>query len=322
VRALVVDAGRVAFCGDRAAPRREAGEARVRVRCAGVCSTDLALVRGYMGFSGIPGHEFVGEALDGPHRGRRVVGEINAACGACDTCRAGRPRHCPERTVLGLLGRGGAFAEELCLPAGNLHPVPDSVPDERAVFVEPLAAAFEIAEQVELRAGLRALVAGDGRLGILCAQVLRLAGLEVTLAGRHPERARWLPAGIAHRTDLLEGQSPAGEAPWELAVEATGDPAVLPRLLARMRPGGTVVLKTTSERSAPLDLAPAVVNELTLVGSRCGPFEPALAALATGQVVVEPMVQARYSLENGAAALAHAARPGVLKVLIDVEEIS
>ncbi len=323
MRGLYLREGAVTVRSDLPPPLQRDDEVRVRVLCAGVCATDLALARGYMDFEGVPGHEFVGEALDGPLRGRRVVGEINAGCGHCADCAAGDSRHCRERTVLGILGRSGAFAEELALPAANLHAVPDALPNDHAVFAEPLAAAFEIAEQVELSAGDRALVAGDGRLGLLCAQVLALRGLEVTLLGRHPERAAWFP-GIRHETAPLSGPpgapDPAGARDFDLAVEATGDPEALSAILQRVRPRGTVVLKTTTERPATLDFARVVVDELTLVGSRCGPFEPALASLAAGDVRVEPMISARFPLSEGPAAFEHASRPGILKVLMDMEQ--
>ena len=287
----------------------------MRVLRAGVCATDLALLRGYMGFRGVPGHEFVGVALDGPHAGCRVVGEINAACGACPTCRAGRRRHCPHRDVLGILGRPGAFADELSLPHENLHPVPEGVSDDAATFTEPLAAAFEIAEQVPLGTIGRALVLGDGRLGLLCAWALAACGVRrVEVSGRHPERAELLPAGCT----WLAGEELTGR-PWDLVVEATGDPTVLARALTLVRPLGTVVLKTTSEVAAPLDLAPLVVDEVRLIGSRCGPFEVALAALADGRVRVEPLVEERYDLSAAEHALERAA-DGRLKVLLDVSD--
>ena len=327
MRALHIDDGRVHFTGTWAAPAvppgrggnpdaaREEPEVVVRVLQAGICATDLALARGYMDFAGVPGHEFVGRAEDGPLAGRRVVGEINAACGTCPACRGGTGRHCPNRTVLGILGRDGAFAERLALPAANLHEVPDGVSDDQAVFVEPLAAAFAIGEQVDLARHRRVLVVGDGRLGLLVAQVLARAGLEVDLAGRHPERVAILPAGISHLGDFL-AQGRPGER-WELVVEASGDPDVLPRLLPHVAPRGTLVLKTTAERPTTLDLAPLVVDEVRLVGSRCGPFAPALAALADGSVRVESMIEARYPLEEGVRAFEHAGRRGTLKVLID-----
>jgi len=321
VRGLFIDDGRLSFREDLPRPTAGPGESRVRVLRAGICATDLALERGYMGFRGVPGHEFVGVALDGPHAGRRVVGEINAACGECATCRAGHGRHCPRRDVLGILRRPGAFAEELSLPDGNLHPVPEAVTSDEATFAEPVAAAFELAAELDLSAFERALVIGDGRLGLLCAQVLRAAGLPVELAGRHPERLRWLNADrtpIGHLPP--EAAVPGGERRWDLVVEATGDPSVLATSLALVRPRGTVVLKTTAERAVELDLAPLVVDEITLVGSRCGPFEPALLALADGSVTVAPMIEDRFPLEAGAEAFRRAAAGGVLKILIDVCE--
>jgi threonine dehydrogenase-like Zn-dependent dehydrogenase len=319
MRGLYLRDRRLSYREDLHAPDPAPGTTRVRVLRAGICATDLALARGYMGFEGTPGHEFVGEALDGPLRGRRVVGEINAACGACDLCRAGLERHCPHRTVLGILRHGGAFAEQIALPTANLHAVPETVSTDAATFTEPLAAAFEIGEQLALPRGEGALVAGDGKLGLLCAHALHLAGMRVTVAGRHPERRELLPPGVPLATDLLEGDRSA-HGSFALAIEATGRADVLPRLLLAVRPRGTIVLKTTIELPIPLDTSIAVVNELTLVGSRCGPFGPALRALAAGLVPVERLVQARYPLAHGEAAFAHAARRGTLKVLIDVAE--
>ena len=319
MRGLWIESGHVTCRSDLVPPQARAGETRVRLLSAGVCATDLALLAGYMDFRGVPGHEFVGVALDGPHRGKRVVGEINAACGECAACAAGRDRHCPERTVLGILGRPGAFAEELSLPHVNLHALPDGLTTDRAVFAEPLAAAFAIGEATELVPGQRAVVVGDGRLGLLCAQVLALSGLQVTVAGRHPERAELLPAGVRHVTGMLEGDPQALEdcRGFDLAVEASGDPSVLQALFARVRPRATIVLKTTCERPAALDLASLVVDEIRLVGSRCGRFAPALEALAAGRINVDPMLSARYSLEQGKRAFEHAGQAGVLKVLID-----
>ena len=335
MRALVVENG-AACLREVAEPEAAEGEVRVAVLRAGVCATDLALVRGYMGFAGVPGHEFVGLALEGPLAGRRVVGEINAGCGRCAGCLAGDSRHCPRRTVLGILGRDGAFAERLRLPARNLLPVPEGLEDEQAVFAEPLAAALRITEQLEVR-GRPVLVAGDGRLGLLCAHVLALAGAEVSVAGRHPERAPLLPAGARHLAGLLEvdgnsdgngvvncgrtgardaDRSPAPPRLWPLAIEATGNPDVLARLLRCVEPRGTVILKTTSERPAEFDLAPIVVAEQTLLGSRCGRLGPALELLASGRIPVGSLIAARYPLERATDALAHAARRGTLKVLI------
>jgi threonine dehydrogenase-like Zn-dependent dehydrogenase len=321
VRGLHLSEGRAEVREDLPEPTQQAGWSTVAVTLAGVCATDIALSRGYMGFAGVPGHEFVGRALDGPLSGCRVVGEINAGCGRCTRCLAGDPRHCETRSVLGILSHSGAFAERLSLPDANLLAVPDRLSDAAASFTEPMAAALAIGERVSIRDGERTLVAGDGRLGLLCAHALHRAGAAVTVAGRHGERADLLPDGVELLTGLLEDES-SGQADgpdrFDLAVEATGHPAVLSRLVTRMAPGGTIVLKTTSDRPLQLDTAPVVVNELRLVGSRCGRFAPALQLLAEGSVPVEQMIAARYPLQHAGEALEHAARPGVLKVLVDV----
>lgn len=316
MRGLLLDGGRLHLRDDLPRPQARPGEVRVRVLRAGICATDLALARGYLGFAGTPGHEFVGIALDGAMAGRRVVGEINAACGECQDCRAGDDRHCGARTVLGIAGRSGAFAEELCLPARNLLAVPDAVSTDAATFTEPLAAALHIGEQLDLRRFDRALVAGDGKLGLLCAHALATAGVAVTVAGRHAARASLLPSGAVHVTGWLEGEAAAATFP--LAVEATGSADALPRLLSFVRPRGTLVLKTTTERPVTLDLARVVVDEIEVVGSRCGRFAPALALLAQGAVPTLGLIAARYPLASAEAAFAHAARRGTLKVLLDV----
>ena len=300
---------------DRPAPERPAGEARVRVRLAGVCSTDLELARGYMRFAGTPGHEFLGEVTAGPEAlvGARVVGEINAACGTCPTCRDGHPRHCPARTVLGILGRDGAHADELCLPVTNLHRVPDEVPDEVAVFTEPLAAAWHVVEQVPV-AGKRVAVLGAGKLGQLIARAVRLAGAEVTAVSRS-DRKRQLAADAGIEACAPEAAPAAG---YDVVVEATGQPAGLSRALALVRPLGTVVLKTTTHAPVEVPLAPAVVDEVTLVGSRCGRFEPALRLLASGAVDPRPLVDHRVPLADAARAYRLAAEPGTLKVLLEM----
>jgi len=312
VRALRWDGIRLTLARDLPEPVPAAGEALVRVHLAGICRTDLEITRGYLGFRGTPGHEWVGHvvaAADPGLVGARVVGEINFACGVCPTCRAGLGRHCPTRRVLGIVGADGAFADLVLLPARNLHRVPDSVPDRAAVFIEPLAAACEVLEQVPVAPGLRTVVLGDGKLGLLVAQVLAGAGADVTLAGHHAgklERAR--------RLGIATGPAVAGA---DLLVDATGSPGGLAAALALVRPRGTIVLKTTVAGEHRLDLAPAVINEVTVVGSRCGPFAPALAALAGGRTSVAPLVDAVYPLDDAVGAFARAAEPGVLKVLIE-----
>lgn len=297
MRALFFEAGRAGVREVRR-PAPRTGFSLVRVLLSGICSTDLELKRGYHAFRGIPGHEFVG-VVKAPAGslllGRRVVGEINLACGRCGWCARGLGRHCPRRTVLGIRGHAGAHAEWLTLPESNLHLVPDGVADDEAVFTEPLAAACEILDQVPVPSGTRTAVLGPGKLGRLAAAVLRIAGAEVALLGR-ATRAK------------------AGS--FDLVVEATGSPDGIARALSLVRPRGTIVWKSTHHGPARFDAAPLVVNEVTVVGSRCGRFGPALDLLASRRVDVRPLVSSVFPLESAARALKEASRPGVLKVLL------
>lgn len=297
-------------------PRRPRSFALVRLLAAGICNTDLELLAGYYGFLGRPGHEFVGEVIEADERalvGRRVVGEINLACGRCNWCAAGLGRHCPRRKVLGIVKHPGAFAEFLTLPEKNLHPVPDSLSNERAVFVEPVAAACEILEQVRIPQGAPVAVLGDGKLGLLVAQVLAAHGAKVHLYGKHREKLRIAEAAGVH-TALAAKRLPVAAYDW--VVEATGAAAGLGTAVAMARPRGTVILKSTVHDRVPFDTAPVVVHEVTLVGSRCGPFEPALRLLAEGAVRVDEMISAVYPLSQAPEALRRAADKGVLKVLL------
>jgi threonine dehydrogenase-like Zn-dependent dehydrogenase len=289
-------------------------DALVQVRMAGICSTDLQILAGYMGFTGVLGHEFVGDVLEGPPewRGRRVVGEINFACGRCERCAQGLGRHCATRQVLGILNADGCFAERVRVPLANLHAVPDAVRDEQAVFTEPLAAAFEIPEQVHLTPGCRAVVLGDGKLGLLIAQVLRRCGARVEVVGRHPAKLERV-ARLGIQTRLADAPLEGGA---DLVVEATGSAAGLRRAMELVRPRGTLVLKSTVAAEHALSLAPLVIDEITVVGSRCGPFAPALAALAAGDIDVEPLIEATYPLAEGLEAVEHARRKGAAKVLL------
>jgi len=297
-------------------PKPKAGEARLRLRLAGICSTDLELVKGYAGFRGILGHEFVAAVEEAPSapewEGRRVVGTINLACRQCPVCLGSGPEHCPHRTVLGIVGKDGCFAEELTLPVANLLEVPAAVPDERAVFTEPLAAALRVREQVRVRPTARTAVVGPGRLGLLIAQGLAQAGTAVTVLGRREESLE-LPRRLGLDTGLAE-EAP-GDA-FDLVVEATGNEGGLAQSLRLVRPQGTMVLKSTFAGAASVDLTKLVVGEVTVVGSRCGPFAPALRLLEKGAVEVEPLIEAEYPLEEGRDAMEHAARPGVRKVLL------
>jgi threonine dehydrogenase-like Zn-dependent dehydrogenase len=316
VLGLYLGDGGLALRRDLPPPERSDGEARIRLLRAGICATDLELVKGYAGFRGVLGHEFVGrveEAPDAPEWvGRRVVGTINLACHECEVCHRWGPEHCPRRTVLGIVGKDGCFAEELTLPVTNLLDVPDAVPDERAVFTEPLAAALRIREKLRIRPTERAAVVGPGRLGLLIAQVLALAGTEVTVLGRREESLE-LPARLGFETGLAVDAPDDG---FELVVEATGNEDGLAQSLRLVRPLGTLVLKSTFAGAATVDLTKLVVGEVTVVGSRCGPFAPALRLLEQRAVEVEALIDAEYPLEQGLEAMEHAARPGVRKVLL------
>jgi threonine dehydrogenase-like Zn-dependent dehydrogenase len=298
-----------------AVPAAEAETAVVRVQLAGICDTDLELTRGYMGFRGVLGHEFVGMVADGPVAwvGRRVVGEINFACGRCEYCAGGLARHCSGRRVMGILNADGAFAEYVAVPVANLHAVPDGVPDEAAVFTEPLAAACEIVEQVRIAPGQRCVVLGDGKLGLLAAQVLAQAGAHVLAVGKHDAKL----AILARRGIETVRLDTWDRARVDVVVEATGSAEGLALAMAAARPRGTLVLKSTVAATAALNLAPLVIDEITVVGSRCGPFAPALGALAAGSVDVSSLIAARYPLRDGVDAMRHAAEPGTLKVVIE-----
>jgi len=313
--AVHLENGRVEM-RDVVRPERPAGFALIRLLCAGICNTDLELQRGYYGFAGTPGHEFVGEVLEADSPGwvgRRVVGEINLSCGACSWCRCGMGRHCPHRSVLGIVRHPGAFRELLTLPERNLHLVPDALATERAVFTEPLAAACEILEQVALPCGAEIALLGDGKLGLLIALALNAYGYRVHQFGRHAEKlAIARRAGIA--TEVAGGTLP--EMAYEWVVDATGSPEGLRQAVSMTRPRGTVILKSTVHGLAAVDTAPVIVNEITLVGSRCGRFEPALELLSRGLVPVDEMIAAQLPLAEASRAFDLAAQTGVLKVLL------
>ncbi len=298
-------------------PEPPSGEALVRVVRAGICNTDIELLRGYYPYTGILGHEFVGVVEQGPEHliNQRVVGEINAVCGHCRFCRRGQPTHCENRTVLGIVNRHGAFADYLCLPVQNLHLVPDQVPTDVATFTEPVAAALEIQQQVALSADDRVVVIGDGKLGQLVAQTLALTGCELLVVGRHREKlanleARGIKTGLADA--VVDGY-------FDISVECTGNPEGFAIARRALRPRGTLVLKSTYAGNLSLDASSLVVDEITLIGSRCGSFAPALHLLATGQVDVKPLIHAHYPLSEGLAAFELAQKRGVLKVLLEIQ---
>ena len=299
-------------------PRRREGFSLIRLLAAGICNTDLELQRGYYGFRGRPGHEFAGEVVESDTReliGKRVVGEINLACNRCEWCARSLRRHCPVRTVLGIVKHPGAFAEFLTLPDRNLHVVPEGIPVEHAVFVEPLAAACEILEQVNIPKGERLAVLGDGKLGLLVAQVLSVWGARVIVFGRHREKLR-IAAAAGAETEMAGKRMPVAE--FDYVVDVTGSPEGLRTAVQMTRPRGTVVMKSTVHGPVSMDSAPIIVNEITLVGSRCGRFSPALKLLKTGKVRVEEMLSDNFRLQDAPKALARAGQRGVLKVLLSV----
>jgi threonine dehydrogenase-like Zn-dependent dehydrogenase len=314
MRALHWNGQRLILDSSYAVPAASEQATLVRVHLAGICATDLQIFKGYMGFRGVPGHEFVGSVSEGPRDllGKRVVGEINFGCGRCENCARGLSRHCPNRSVMGILNADGALAEYVAVPLTNLHVVPDKVSDEEAVFTEPLAAAFEILEQVQISPGDQVLVLGDGKLGNLCAQVLRLTGASVTALGKHEDKLKLIKrAGI--RTILLSDWQARQ---FDVIVEATGSASGLELALGAVRPRGTLVLKSTIAVNHDVSLAPIVINEITVIGSRCGLFPPALEALEEKSVSVTPLIEKVYSLSDGVESVEHAARPGTRKILL------
>src|SRR6266571_1774768 len=332
MRALVYANDSLSFEPHYPDPTLVEGEALIRVLQAGICNTDLEIIQGYMGFQGVLGHEFVGvveEILDtsgipsaSPLIGKRVVGEINAACRRpdCFSCQHNMPTHCPNRTTLGIVNRNGAFAEYLTLPVANLHLVPDNVSDEEAVFVEPLAATFEMLEQVHLKPTDSVVILGDGKMGQLVAQVLALSGCEVMMVGKHEEKLA-LAEKRGVQTYVLDDATRftlENRRRVDVVVECSGSTRGLEMALRLVKPRGTLILKSTVADKSTLYLAPIVIDEIRVQGSRCGPFAPAIRALSQKTVDIRPLISAHYSLDDGIVALEHAARPGVLKVLLRI----
>jgi len=316
MKGLWLENNQLQLRSDLPTPEPLGGEAKVRVLRAGICNTDIELLKGYYPFSGILGHEFVGVVEQGPQHllNQRVVGEINAVCGHCRFCLGGLSTHCENRTVLGIVNRNGAFAEYLTLPIQNLHPIPDSITTDAATFTEPVAAALEIQQQISLTANQKVLVVGDGKLGQLVAQTLALTGCDILVVGRHQEKlanleALNIPTGFA---DVVKQRS------FDIAVECTGNPEGFDLARRSLRPRGTLVLKSTYAGKLTLDAASLVVDEITVIGSRCGPFPQAIDLLAQGKINVEYLIGAHYPLDEALTAFKHAQRRGVLKILLNV----
>ena len=318
MKAVWLEDGRIDTRDDVPMPVAGEGEALVRVVLAGICNTDLELVKGYYPFTGVPGHEFVGRIAASPscreREGERVTGSINVVCHNCDMCHRGLPGHCRRRTVLGIAGRNGVFAEFAVLPLENLYTVPVPVPDARAVFTEPLAAALQVTEQVEMSKRERIIVAGSGKLGQLISESLHVQGFNVEAVVKYPsQRKRLEKLRVPCRSvENLEKSS------YDVVVEATGTPDGLGLSLDLVRPRGTLVLKSTYKGNASVDLSRLVVDEITLTGSRCGPFPKALEFLASGKVAPENMIQEVFSLEEAGRAFEAAAAPGAGKILLEM----
>ena len=319
MRALVFDKS-LTLDTRRPEPSANFGDTLLKVRQAGICSTDLEIVKGYMGFHGILGHEFVADVVSSPNKdlvGQRVVGEINVVCGRCDLCLSGLSSHCRNRTVLGILNHDGVFADLVRLPAINLHVLPKQIDDDAAVFIEPLAAAFQVLKQVNLGEGRKwVTVLGDGRLGLLVAQVLRNAGCPVRVIGKHHDKLA-LCEKWSIRSRALQDIVPRHD--QDIVVDCTGSASGFELAMAMVRPRGSIVLKSTVAQGKPLNLAPLVVDEIQVIGSRCGPFRQAITALAAKEIDVASLINRRMKLDQGVEAMNLAGRPGVLKVILTME---
>ncbi len=319
MKALVYDRGKVEFSRNWPDPVPQKEEVLISVRKAGICSTDLEIAKGYMNFHGVMGHEFVGVVSKGPRnlQGKRVVAEINCICGRCDMCQSGLSNHCRNRQVIGIDKHDGVFAEFVSVPARNVHVLPDAVTDEEAIFVEPLASAMQVVRQVPMDSRQKVIVVGDGRLGLLTVQVLRIGpkSPRVVLLGKHPDKIEFCEKrGI--QTYLLQDFVIKPE--WDVVVDCTGSPEGFATSCRLVRPRGKLVLKSTWVADKPVDLSPLVVDEITLIGSRCGPFPEAINALAADHVVVNGLITSAFPLSDGETALARAKQPNQIKVVLQI----
>ena len=316
MRALVYN-DELRYLTDYPVPRPKHDEALIRVTHAGICNTDIEITKGYMGFKGILGHEFVGvveKCADKSMLGKRVVGEINMGCGKCPSCRNQMQTHCSDRSVLGILNKDGAFAEYVTLPVRNLHTIPHPISDEEAVFIEPLAAAYEIMDQVSISSSDKVCVLGDGKLGILVAQVIAVSGINLTAIGRHREKL-----SILDELGINTGLSlDLKERDFDMVIDCTGSPSGIRTALQIVKPRGRIILKTTIASRSRIDINQFVINEISLIGSRCGPFSPAIKAISAGQVDLGPLISCVYPIEEGLKAFQHAASKRALKVILKI----
>lgn len=315
MQAITLCGKELQFRDDLPEPKPLAGEIVVEVIQAGICETDLQLARGYMGFSGVLGHEFVGVATSGKYRDKRVVGEINCNCRSCPRCNLGMGNHCANRTVIGIDRHDGAFAERLAVPEHNLHLVEDSITDDQAVFIEPLAAALQIGQQVKLKDADRVAILGDGRLAFLCAQAIKGDVSDLIVVSKHPTKAARLQA---HRLDVLPLAAVGDPKSFDIVVDCTGSESGLPLALRMVRPRGTIVMKTTIASEHALSLAQVVIDEITIVGSRCGPFAKAIQALQQNSIDVANLITHRFRLDAASEAMTAAVTSDAFKVVFDI----
>ncbi len=317
MKALLIENGEAKIVEDYHKPEIKPGWTLIKPRVVGICKTDLELMKGYMNFSGVPGHEFVGvveEASDEKLLGRRVVGEINFACGSCEYCKTGLQRHCPNRSVLGIQNADGVFAEYTTLPQENIHVLPEGVSDDQAVFVEPLAASLEILMQTHIKPTWRIYVLGDGKLGLLITQVLRLTGCDLTLVGKHENKLR-IVERMGVKTSTLEK---VPEIKADLVVECTGNPKGYSLAKRLIRPSGTIIAKSTYHQNLELNWSEIVVDEITIIGSRCGPFTPAIRLLELGLIDTDSLITARYQFKEVLKAFDHARNSEAIKILVQM----
>jgi len=315
MRALVFKE-KLLYHADYPVPKPKENEALVKVKYAGICNTDLEIVKGYMGFKGILGHEFVGIVEDCKEKelkGKRVVGEINIGCGKCYYCQQQMQNHCPDRSVLGILNKDGVFAEYVTLPIKNLHEVPASISDEEAVFIEPLAAALEILEQIEIKPSYRVCVLGDGKLGLLVSQVLYMTCCDLVVIGHHEKKL-----SILEKRGITTRLSPPKEERFDLVIDCTGSPSGINIAFQVVKPKGRIVIKTTTAERRPLDLNRIVINELMVIGSRCGPFPKAIKMIESHMIELLSLISAYFPLEDGIKAFQYASKKEILKTILRI----